>query len=119
MKFESKQRDILQALKARSSTAEPERLTQVINQTLHEGERVSGEQKRGTLAVARSTSIPLPDEVSMPFSLFPDIRSPYGKFNYSAVDSSHHVLNCDSGNTTTTIIQNSNNDSSVRVESST
>lgn len=52
----------------------------------------------------------------------PHIQASHGKFNITSVgrdqthiDSSNHVTNTNSGNTTTTITKDSNNDSSVRI----
>ena len=74
------------------------------------------------LAHSQTTSAALSGSGQKKHKFFPPIQSSTGQFNITHVgnnqhfaDSSSHVANVNSGNTTTTIIKNSNNDSSIKV----
>jgi len=62
-----------------------------------------------------------PMTASSPYPFLPHIQSSSGQFQFTSIagdqtmtDSSHHIVNTNSGNTSTTITTNSNNDTSVR-----
>ena len=114
-KIDLKQQEIYQALKTRSDTpGQKHDWTPNVGDTGARGTPVMDHR-------ASHSAIMPPVEMSMPqFPLpsFPGNQSSNGTFNSSAVrhdqitiDSSHHVLNYNSGNTTTMITKNSNNDS--------
>jgi hypothetical protein len=90
-------------------------------QSLASAHELSGrvEDSRGS-SDAKSIAHFLPSSRSPP--QFPDIQSSQDTFmmtsfggNQNTVDTSHHIMNTNSGNTTTTVTMNSNNNSSARV----
>lgn len=115
----SQQKEILQAVQARttSTNEQPKRWqepfeSEPVNQALTD-------DGSGSRSALQNIGISMPP---IPAPSFPNVHSSYGTSNFSAVggdhstvDSSTHISNTNSGNTSTTITKNSNNDTSIRV----